>query len=150
MADLLASRWPSNDLLSIEDGFRARLERRDEGPRVGSTCGFALPLAAVDAEKSPILAPLAGQLARVTSFFWALPAGASDAGCELTLDPKRFYRPGRGSFTFREFADTDAAIAGAQLVGYLSSELFVAGGRSAADLAAMTEENSSERSHQAE
>jgi len=123
LLDLIDAKWQSEDRITITDGIVAAFELRRGSPRAQS--GVIVPDPTMNNAHPPerVGAPKSGHLATVSAFFVALTAPTSESQ-PLVINPGRFYPVMRGSFPFLLYADSRGELIGAQLVGYMFSEVF--------------------------
>ena len=116
--------------------------------------GVAFPDPTGNRAHEPLVArpPAPGQVTAVSYFFFQMPAGSEtddDQGCQFRPVAGHTYEY-RSGFPFRIFVDDQSRIVGAQVVGTMVAEIFVAKGIPEALLNAMLATNREESARQAE
>ena len=146
---LAKQRLLSNVALEIRDGSSATLARDTPG-RAGCTFGLVLPDPTANGSQpsAPFSAPEPGTVGVFPYLFLVFETG--DAECKGDLSRQSSYPVDRGSFPFRLFANPQGEVVGAQIVGYMFSEIFVAPDIDPMALGTLLRANRDEISHQAE
>jgi hypothetical protein len=134
--DLVTRRDRSQDTLEIVDGWRAKLANRDANRRRGCVAGFVFPEPSCNSSTSDLKPARATERGRVGQLCYAFfqmlakPSGRPEQryrDCEFQPAVDQTH-PGQGGLPFYLFVDADSRIVGAQLVGYMSAELYLAPG----------------------
>ncbi len=148
--DLAKRLTRSDDKLVIRNGALMQIDTSD-GKVIGCELGIMLPEPTENHGRpwAPFAAPARGELGAFTYVMFVLQTG--DRGSCEQLKAEQFVYPVRhGAHYFRLFADSEARVRGAQLVGYMKSVLYTLPGASEVELTAMLRANDAELSRQAE
>lgn len=155
---MVKQRFRSRHTLEIADGWLMRLDRRDDGGRGRCQAGWTFPDPTHNSKSGRFVATPAkpGGVSRLFFTFFLAPVSEEDASaddaradCQFRPVPGQVYQP-RSGFPFYLFVDADRRIVGAQLVGYMYTELFVAPGITGDLLNAMSMIGAEEAERQAE
>jgi len=149
---LVSARYRSPHLLEISDGWLMKLDLRDESGRRGCQAGWAFPDPTGNSARELHTARAAepGRVSRLPyGFYYLRESSGQDSSCQFRPVPGHAYAYENG-FPFSLFIDADGRMVGAQLVGYMSVELFVAPGLSYDLLRAMLTATNEEAGRQAE
>jgi hypothetical protein len=129
---LMKEHYRSSDMLEINDGWRMRVEQGRAGGRQACRAGWMFPDPTSNGATMGQVSQAAaiGNVSRLFFDFFLVSNVSEedgDQGCQFQPVPGRSYRQ-RSGFPFYLFVDADSRIVGAQIVGYMFVELFVAPG----------------------
>jgi hypothetical protein len=147
---LAKRRARTDDKLVIRDGALMRIDT-SEGKVVGCDLGIMLPEPTENHGRpwAPFAPPAPGKLGAFTYVMFVLQTGPRGS-CEQLRAPEFAYPVRHGVHYFRLFADSNARVLGAQLIGYMVSVLYALPGASEGALLSMLRANDEEQSRQAE
>lgn len=147
---LAKRRAVTDDKLVIRDGALMRIDTSD-GKVTGCDLGIMLPEPTENHGRpwAPFTPPAPGKLGAFTYVMFVLQTGPRGS-CEQLRAPEFAYPVRHGVYYFRLFADSNARVLGAQLIGYMASVLYARPGASEGELLSMLRANDEEQSRQAE